>query len=240
MLKLNDYKTEALHITSKHRRRDEIRRLHIGESQITTGNRARDLGTIITSYLCMQNQINNICRSSSLALHKIGRIRKYLDQQTTERLVHAFISCRLDFCNSLLHCLPIAQISKLQRIQNSAARLVTYSSPRQHITPVLRSLHWLPVSKLIEFKLLLLTYKSLHQSAPHYLQELLHPHVPHRTLRSSSTSQLVPYITRTKSYGHRSFSHSSPSLWNNLPHNIRTAPNDNIFKHLLKTYLFTH
>ena len=150
------------------------------------------------------------------------------------------ISCSLDFCNSLFHCLPFAQISKLQRIQNSAAKLVTRSSPRQHITPVLRSLHWLPVSKRIEFKLLLLTYKSLHQSAPHYLQELLYPYVPHRTLRSSSTSQLVPYITRTKSYGHRSFSYSSPSLWNNLPHNIRTASNENIFKHLLKTYLFTH
>ena len=139
------------------------------------------------------------------------------------------ISCSLDFCNSLFHCLPFAQISKLQRIQNSAARLVTRSSHRQHITPVLRSLHWLPVSKRIEFKLLLLTNKSLDQSAPHYLQEILHPYVPHRTLRSSSTSQLVPYITRTKSYGHRPFSYSSPSLWNNLPHNIRTAPNENIF-----------
>ena len=153
----------------------------------------------------MKNQINNICCYSSLALHKIGRIQNYFDQQTTERLVHAFISCRLDFCNSLLNCLPIAQISKLQRIQNSVAGLVTHTSLRQHITPVLRSLHWLPVSKRIEFKLLLLTYKSLHQSAPHYLQDLLHPYVPHRTLRSSSTTQLVPYITRTKSFGHRSF-----------------------------------
>ena len=112
MLQLNDNKTEALHIRSKHRHRNAIQSLHIGELQITIGNKARDLRTIITTDLCMKNQINNICRSSSLALHKIGRIQNYFDQQTTERLVHDFIACRLDFCNSHLHCLPTAQISK--------------------------------------------------------------------------------------------------------------------------------
>ena len=114
----------------------------------------------------MQNQVNNICRSSYLALHKIGKIRNFLDKQTTEKLVHAFISCRLDFCNSLLHCIPDSQTSKLQCIQNSAARLVRRSSSRQHIKPILRSLHWLPVNERIVFKILLLTHKCIHGSAP--------------------------------------------------------------------------
>ena len=96
-------------------------------------------------------------------------------------------SCRLDFRNSLLHCIPDSQTSKLQRIQNSAARLVTRSSSRQHITPILRSLHWLTVNERIVFKILLLTHKCIHGSAPAYLRELIQLYKPQRTLRSSST-----------------------------------------------------
>ena len=168
----------------------------------------------------MQSQIKNICRSSSLALHKISQIRKYLDRETTEQLVHAFVTCRLDCCNSLLLSLPDSQIAKLQRIQNSAARLVTRSSLRHHITPILRSLHWLPVSERIKFKVLLLTYKCIKGTAPLYLQEIIHTYQPPRTLSSSSASQLTLPVTRTKSYGHRSFTFSAPALWNSLPQHI--------------------
>ena len=161
-----------------------------------------------------------------------------LDQQTTERLVHAFVSCRLDFCNSLLHCIPEFQISKLQRIQNSAARLVTRSSTRQHITPILRNLHWLPVNKRIIFKILLVTYKCIHGSSPSYLREITEPYQPSRTLRSSSALLLKVPAIRTKTYGHRSFTHSSPALWNSLPQHIKTARTELEFKTVLKTYLF--
>ena len=186
----------------------------------------------------MHTHINNICRSSSLALHKIGKIRKSIDQETTEKLVHAFVSCRLDFCNSLLHCLPDSLVSKLQRIQNSAARLVTRTPSRHHITPILRSLHWLPVCKRIQFKLLLITYKCINGSSLEYLQELIHTHKPSPALRSASSSQLQTPVTRTKTYGHRSFANSSPVLWNSLPNHIKTAQTANQFKSLLKTYLF--
>ena len=89
--------------------------------------------------------INNLCRSASFAFYKIGHICNLLDEKSTKTLVHMFITCHLDMCNSLLCGLPNSHISKLQRIQNSAARLVTHTRFSDYITPVLRDLHWLPV-----------------------------------------------------------------------------------------------
>ena len=89
--------------------------------------------------------ISNLCRSASFAFYKIGHIRNLLDEKSTKTLVHMFITCHLDVCNSLLCRLPDSHISMLQRIQNSAARLVTRTCFSDHITPVLSDLHWLPV-----------------------------------------------------------------------------------------------
>ena len=101
-----------------------------------------------------------------LALHKLGQIQKYLDKHTAEKLVHAFVTCRFDNCNSLFYGLPDKLIAKLQRTQNSSARLVTLTKSRDHISPILRDLHWLPVKSRILYKILLLTYKCIHGCAP--------------------------------------------------------------------------
>ena len=121
----------------------------------------------------------------------------------------------------------MAEICKLQRVRNNAARVITLTKKHDHITPVLNELHWLPVRKRIEFKILLLAYKCLHGTAPFYLRELLKEYVPPRTLR-----------TNMKTYGDRSFSACAPKLWNQLPDKIRAAGSVAIFKRQLKTYLF--
>ena len=139
---------------------------------------ARNLGVVVQNDLKMDIFVNNICRSTSFALYRIGQIRKFLDKKCTEMLVHAFITCRLDQCNSLLYALPESQITKLQRIQNSAARLVSLSRKYDHLTPILHELHWLPVKYRIIYKILLLTYKCLHGMGPIYLQELLKEYKP--------------------------------------------------------------
>ena len=149
--------------------------------------------------------VNNICRSASFTLYRIGQIRKFLDKKSTEMLVHAFITCRLDQCNSLLYGLLESQITKLQRIQNVAARLVTHSRKYGHVTPNLHELHWLPVKYRIMYKILLLVYKCLHDSAPICLQELIKKYQPSRNLRSSTQSRLACSSTSTQ-YGQRSFS----------------------------------
>ena len=164
--------------------------------------------------------------------------QKCLDSKSTEILVHAFITCRLDQCNSLLYGLPDTQLSKLQRIQNSAARLVTLSRKHDHITPILYDLHWLPIKFRIMYKINLLTYKCLHGTAPIYLQELIHQYVPSRNLRSSCQSLLTSVKPSTR-YGHRSFCVATAELWNILPLHVKNSLTINQFKKSLKTYLFT-
>ena len=162
----------------------------------------------------------------------------YLDEKSTETLIHAFITCHLDMFNSLLCGLPNSHISKLRRIQNSAARLVTRTRFSDHITPVLRDLHWLPVKFRIIYKTLLLTYKCLHGLAPEYLTDFIQEYRPVCNLRSSFKQKLVPSSVSTNSYAHRSFHHASPELWNKLPLHIKNSRTLNQFKSSLKTYLF--
>ena len=107
-----------------------------------------------------------------------------------------------------------------------------------HITPVLRDLHWLPVSFRIEFKIMLITYKVLHDRAPIYIQELLQLYTPSRNLRSSNRNLLVKPYFNLNSYGKRAFSVAAPELWNNLPEDIKSANSIDDFKRKLKTFLF--
>lgn len=166
-----------------------------------------------------------------MSIRKIGKIRKFLDKATTERLIHAFVTSRLVG-------LPATELNKLQRIQNIAARLVTLTKRTDHITPILNSLHWLPVRKRIIFKILLLTFKVIRGLAPAYLTDLLHFYTPSRALRSSSKQLLKMPIARTSTYGERSFSFAAPKLWNDLPIHIKNSETLNIFKTTLKTHIF--
>ena len=120
---------------------------------------------IFDSNLSLRNHVTHLCQSVRFQLRNFGSIRKYFPKFAAEQLIHALISSRLDFCNSLFCNLPQRDISRIQRLQNCAARLLTYTKKTTHITPVLRSLHWLPVDKRIKFKILLLVYRTLHTSA---------------------------------------------------------------------------
>ena len=146
-LRLNGDKTEVLHITSRFRNSSPLLCVQICNSSIEPVKSARNLGVVVQNDLEMNLFVNNICRSASFALYRIGQVRKFefLDKKCTEMLVDAFITCRLGQCNSLLYALPESQTAKLQRIQNSAARLVSLSRKYDHITPILHELHWLPV-----------------------------------------------------------------------------------------------
>ena len=114
---------------------------------------------------------------------------------------------------------------------------ITRTPKRDHITPVLRKLHWLPVEKRLLYKVLLYTYKALHGLSPSYVCDLIVPYKPTRSLRSEKKSMLHVPKTRTVGYGDRSFSKSSPVLWNELPETIKCSGSIEIFKRRLKTHL---
>ena len=147
--------------------------LRVGTMDVEPGNCIRNLGAWFDLMLSMETHINKVCSSGFYYLHKIRRIRKYLSQDCLVTLIHAFVSGRLDYCNRLVYGLPQCQISTLQRIQNAATRIAVDLSKFCHITPALLQLHWLPVVKRIQFKILLLTFKAIHSLSPPYISELI-------------------------------------------------------------------
>ena len=131
------------------------------------------LGTWLDSTLSMNSHVDNTCSNAFYYLYNIRRIRNYLFRRSTETLIHAFVSSRVDYCNSLLYSQPAYQLNKLQRVQNAAARLIFLESKYCYVRLLLYNLHWLPVKFRIDFKILLLTYKAINGVSPFYLQELI-------------------------------------------------------------------
>ena len=124
---------------------------------------------------------------------------------------------------------------KLQRAHNCTARLVANTCTRKydHIMPVLKSLHWLPVQQRITFKILLLTYKTVHQLAPPCINELLKLRHASRQLRSSNLCLIQTSNARLKTYGD-----VAPTELNRLPEHIKSAPSVGLLKSNQKTFLF--
>ena len=144
-------------------------------------------------------------------------IRKYFSRESTEMLVHAFITSRLDYCNSLLYGLPNYQLNKLQRVLNASARLVCNAPRFCQIPPLLRGLHCLPVKARIKFKILLITFKAIHSLAPKYLCDLLTSKSSLYNLRSSDSIIRSMPAARSKTLGDRAFMVAAPTIWNSLP-----------------------
>ncbi len=174
-------------------------------------------------------------------LKNISKLRPMSNLTTmsnAEMLIHAFMTSRLDYCNALLGGCSAHLINKLQMVQNAAARVFTRTRKYDHISPVLSTLHWLPIKHRIDFKILLITYKALNGLAPQYLSELLSHYSPSRPLRSRNSGHLIiPRISKSTAGG-RSFFNLAPKLWNNLPNTVREADILCQFKYRLKTHLF--
>ena len=237
MLMLNDGKTELLHVRSRYANNVPDVTIKIGDTEISSSAEVRNLGVLFDDRLTMTSQVNSICRRASFGIHKIGKLRRYLDPANTKKLVHAFVSSRLDNCNSLLAGLPDKELDKLQRVQNAAARVITLTRKYAHITPVLYNLHWLPIKQRIAYKILLLTFKIIHGQAPSYLSELIAAYNPPRSLRSESQKLLCEQPGRTATYG-RYFAAVAPKLWNSLPYSIKDSGTIDQFKTHIKTHLF--
>ena len=215
-----------------------LKSIYAGTDLVNASESAKNIGVCFDNLIIMEKQITLICKSAFYHLHNIAKIRKFISFKDCETLIHAFVSTKLDYCNSLLSGLSQSQIQKLQYVQDYAARLLTGTRKYDSITPILKELHWLPVAERIHYKILLLTFKSLNNLAPFNLKELLTPYVPTRTLRSSNEGFLRVPRCNLRTYGDRAFSHIAPTLWNSLPEDMRTCKSLNTFKSQLKTFLF--
>ena len=190
------------------------------------------------THLSFKKHVEITCKSANWKLRNISLMRKYLDQKSCKVLVHAFVTSKLDYLNSLLFGLPECQIRKLQMIMNTAARIVKGAKRRCHVTPLLKDLHWLPIDYRIKFKILMLAFRAYQLQQPVYLANFVSPYHPVRTLRSTNKFYLCVPRPRIKSYGFRSFTYSAASLWNQLPDHLRTCSDLSTFKRLLKTHFF--
>ena len=141
----------------------------VGDVQVFPSSKVRDLGVVFDLYLTFHDHISGICKSTHFHLCGIGRIRNLLTFDATAQLIHALITSRLDFCNSILYNLPNNKIARLQWIPNLEARMLKRIPRRNYITPVLRELHWLRIHDKIILKILLLTHKAVINTAPEYL-----------------------------------------------------------------------
>ena len=237
---MNDSKSNFIVIGSKSvlRNISEAPHLKVGNVILSAEECVKSLGVFFDKFISMEDHIAFICKTAFYHLSNIGRIRKFLTPGSCEQLIHAFITSRVDYCNSLFYNLPNRLLKRLQGIQNCAARILTFTKRNEHITPILKQLHWLPVVFRIRYKILLLVFKCLYDLAPVYLSELLTPYVSPRNLRSENQLLLTQPSPQSSCF-YRCFRSSGPALWNDLPLHVKSAPTLPVFKSRLKTHLFT-
>ena len=206
LLTLNSTKTEFLLIGLK----KQLAKIH--NSSLVTSHSARNLGFIFDEHLTFADQITALSKAC-YHIRQLCCIRPYLDSSTACTIATSIVHSKLDYCNSLYYKLPKSQLSRLQQIQNSLARTVMKAPKSCHITPILRSLHWLKITERIEYKLPLTFLQSSHNygTQPPYLHKLISTQRP-RSTRSSSVVTLARPASSSLKITDRSFPYASPCL----------------------------
>ena len=236
-LQLNDDKTGYIFLVSANNSgKITAQPVRIGEATITPTPSARNIGVMVDDMLTMADHIKKVCQMCHLWLRNIRRIRPSLTVESTHHFVQSLVLSRLDYCNSILLGLPKGQKAKFQRVQNSAARLIICTPRCEHITPVLKQLHWLPLTQRIQGHRA--DIFAIHGLAPDYLCELISKQPIHRNVRSSKQTLLVQPRSMMKTYGDRAFAVAAPRAWNDLPLSLRNIKDITIFKRSVKTHLY--
>ncbi len=204
-LLLNSDKTEILLIGPKNCTQNILDHNLKLDGCTLTSSTVKNMGVILDSNLYLENHISHVTKTAFFHLRNIAKLGNMLSVSDAEKLVHAFMTSRLDYCNALL----------------GAARVLTRSRKYDHITAILQSLHWLPIKFCISYKILVLVYKALNDLAPAYLTNLLSRYNPTCSPRSQNSGLLVVPRIAKSTKGGRTFSYLAPKLWNSLPDNVR-------------------
>ena len=129
----------------------------VGDSNIVSSNSTCNLGVIFDKCMKLDYHISSVCKPTYFHLRNIGRIRSILSNDACAQLIHSLVTVRLDYCNSILYGLPDNIMYRLQKIQNTAARILIHLPRHSHISATLFDLHWLPIRYTITFKICILT-----------------------------------------------------------------------------------
>ncbi|XP_058037869.1 uncharacterized protein LOC131197613 [Ahaetulla prasina] len=240
-LKLNPSKTEWLWMPAP--RYSQLHpQLTVGGELVAPKEVVCNLGVLLDGRLSFDEHLAAVSRRAFYQVRLVRQLRPFLDRDALCTVTHALVTSRLDYCNALYMGLPLRCTRRLQLVQNAAARVVMGAARGSHVTPLLRSLHWLPVVFRVRFKILVTTFKALHGLGPGYLRDrLLLPYASHRPVRSHREGLLrVPSAKQCRLAAPRSraFSVGASTLWNELPPGIRQVPDLRTFRRELKTYLF--
>jgi hypothetical protein len=247
-LKLNMDKTELLWAGSRHGHLslgDRGPALQLAADTVAACNDVRVLGVTMSSDLGLDKHVSTVSAACFHRLRQLRRVRRSLDTESAATLVHAFVTSRIDYCNSLLAEAPRATTDKLQRVLNAAARVVSGTRKYDHgLSRLLHTeLHWLDIPERVKYKLAVMVHRCLHGQAPQYLMEYCTPVsdiATRRHLRSASRHLLTVPRYRLSTYGRRAFCVAGPTNWNSLPDELRDpALSIGLFRRSLKTFLFT-
>ena len=239
-LQMNDAKTEVIFFKSPFfNQKINTQSVCVGADHVDPTDCIKLLGVWLDTNMTLKKHIEEKCKTASRNLNMLRQIRKFLTVEACKSVVQGLVISHLDYCNAVFIGLPASTLLPLQSIQNQAAKLVLSKKKYDSATSCLQTLHWLPIEQRVKFKVLCLVYKSLHQEAPAYLQDLFKYRTSVYTTRSVSAGDLDPPRTYTKTFGRsRAFSCIGVKLWNELPMAIKTVPNIINFKKSLKTELF--
>ena len=241
-LQLNTAKTEVVWCSSA-RRQHQIPSVPImvGTDAVAPVQSVRDLGIYIDSDVSMSTHITKTTSSCFAVLRQIRSIRRSVTRPILLSLVVSLVLSRLDYGIATLSGLPSQQLDRLQSVLNAAARLVYSARKFDHITPLLRELHWLRVPERIAFRQAVLVSRCLHGQAPQYLMDEFNSVADvelRRRLRSASSASLVIPRTEHVTIGDRAFPVAAARLWNSLSSDVVFSPSLLTFRKRLKTCLF--
>jgi len=241
-LQLNTAKTEVLWCTSS-RRQEQLPTtpLQVGHDLVTPVKKVRDLGIYLDCDLSMRTHITKTVSACFAALRQIRSIRRSVSRSVLKSLVVALVLSRLDYGSATLAGLPDTLLKRLQSVLNAAARLIFAARKYDHVTPLLRDLHWLRIQQRLDFRLAVIAHRCLHGTAPAYLASEFHrvaDYEARRRLRSASTAALDLPRTQHSTIGDRAFPVAASRVWNSLPSFVTSAPSLPVFRQRLKTALF--
>ena len=211
--------------------------INIAGSFLPFSDSIKLLGVTIDSHLTFQNHISQIIKTCNYHIRAINHIRHLLTTDVASTLARCLILSKLDYCNSLLYNISPTFLGKLQSIQFRAAKSVLKPTKPTNSLALLAQLHWLPITSRINFKIAILTFKTLSTQSPPYLYKLISRHKHTKSLRLSSDNFLNIPVCKSK-LANRSFSFAAPSVWNALPPHIRNCSSLAEFKKLLKTFYY--